>query len=199
LVLINRRWLLVIIGTYAAALLLRPVSPVFQFLGNPIILEFFFGAIVACAPPWRPGVSVMAFGFVALVCVGLMGVAPTGEALDAVYGREAFWQVLVCGVPAAMIVYGTLQAQVGESVWTYLGNASYSLYLTHLLPLSALFVLWRIHPVPADLIVLIGIAVALLFAWRVHERVEKPIMALSAQFGRRNSYKFVEKQRLELG
>jgi exopolysaccharide production protein ExoZ len=187
LVLINRHWLLVIIGAYAAALLLRPVSPVFQFLGNPIILEFFFGAIVACAPPWRPGVSVMAFGFVALVCVGLMGVAPTGRAVDAVYGREAFWQVLVYGVPAAMIVYGTLQAQVRESVWTELGNASYSLYLTHLLPLNALLLLWRIHPVPADLIVLIGIAVALLFAWRVHERVEKPIMALSAPFGRRNS------------
>jgi exopolysaccharide production protein ExoZ len=185
LVLVQRRWLVAIIGAYAVALALRPVGPVFQFLGNPIILEFFFGAIIACTPLWRPGVFVMPFGFVALVCVGLIGVAPTWGALDTVYGREAFWRVLVYGVPAAMIVYGTLQAKVGESVWTYLGNASYSLYLTHTLPLSVLFVLWRIHPMPADLIVLIGILAALLFAWRVHERVEKPIMTLSTQFGRR--------------
>ena len=127
----------------------------------------------------------MPFGFIALMWAGLMGVAPAWGALEIVYGHEAFWRVLVYGVPAAMIVYGTLQAKVGESVWTYLGNASYSLYLTQLLPLSALYVLWRIHPIPPDLIVLIGLAAALLFAWRVHERVEKPIMTLGAQFGRR--------------
>jgi exopolysaccharide production protein ExoZ len=185
LVLVNRRWLFVLIGIYAAAFLLRPVGPVFQFLGNAIILEFFFGAILACTPPWRPGVWAVPFGFIVLGCIGLIGVAPTSGAIDTLYGREAFWRVLVFGVPAAMIVYGTLQAKVRESVWTYLGNASYSLYLTQILPLSALFVIWRLHPIPADLIVLIGIATALLFAWRVHERVEKPIMTQSTQFGGR--------------
>jgi hypothetical protein len=31
-------------------------------------------------------------------------------------------------------------------------------------------------PMPADLIILTGISASLLFAWRIHERVEKPIM-----------------------
>jgi exopolysaccharide production protein ExoZ len=185
LVLIKRHWLFAIIGAYAVALLLRRVGPAFQFLGNPIILEFFLGAIVACTPAWRPGVWAMPFGFVALVCIGLIGIAPTSVVLDTLYGREAFWRVLVFGVPATMIVYGTLQVKARESAWTYLGNASYSLYLTHTLPLTALLVLWTIHPIPADLIVLTGMAAALLFAWRVHERVEKPIMALSTKFDRR--------------
>jgi exopolysaccharide production protein ExoZ len=31
-------------------------------------------------------------------------------------------------------------------------------------------------PIPSDLIIVIGISAAVLFAWRIHERVEKPIM-----------------------
>jgi exopolysaccharide production protein ExoZ len=175
LALVNRHWLFAIIAAYAAALLVRSVGPIFQFLGHPIILEFFFGILIACAPAWRPGFWAMPLGFVALALMGLIGTPPASGALDTLYGHEAFWRVLVYGLPATMIVYGTLQARVGESVFTYLGDASYSLYLTHTLPLTALLVLWRTHPVPADLIILIGIAAALLFAWRVHERFEKPI------------------------
>jgi exopolysaccharide production protein ExoZ len=177
LVLVSRHWLFVIIAAYAAALLFRSVNPIFQFLGHPITLEFFFGVIIACAPAWRPGFLAMPLGFVALALLGLIGTPPASGALDTLYGNEAFWRVLVYGLPATMIVYGTLQAQVGKSVLTYLGDASYSLYLTHTLPLTALLVLWRIHPVPANLIILIGIVAALLFAWRMHERFEKPIQA----------------------
>jgi exopolysaccharide production protein ExoZ len=144
LVLVQRRWLFAIIGAYAAALVLRPIGPLFQFLGHPIILEFFLGVVIAFMPMWRPGVWTIPCGAAALVCAGLTGVAPSGAALDALYGEEAFWRVLVFGIPAAMIVYGTLQLQARESVWTYLGNASYSLYLTHIFTLNVLLVLWRI-------------------------------------------------------
>jgi exopolysaccharide production protein ExoZ len=182
LVLVQRRWLVAVIGAYVAALVLRPIGPVFQFLGNPIILEFFFGAAVACMPAWRPGVWAIPCGVVMLACAGLMGLAPSGGTLDFLYGHEAFWRVLVYGVPAAIIVYGTLQVQARESVWTYLGSASYSMYLTHTFPLTALLALWVIYPIPADLIILIGIGTSLLFSWRVHERFEKPIMTLTTRY-----------------
>jgi exopolysaccharide production protein ExoZ len=182
LVLVHRYWLVVIIGAYAAAVMLRPFGPVFQFLGNPIILEFFLGAAVAYMPAWRPGVWAIPCGVAMLAYAGLMGLAPSGGTIDFLYGHEAFWRVLVYGVPAAIIVYGTLQVQVRESVWTYLGNASYSLYLTHTFPLTALLALWAIYPIPADLIILIGIGTSLLFGWRIHERFEKPITTLSTRF-----------------
>jgi exopolysaccharide production protein ExoZ len=182
LVLVQRRWLFAIIGAYAAALVLRPIGPLFQFLGHPIILEFFLGVVIAFMPMWRPGVWTIPCGAAALVCAGLTGVAPSGAALDALYGEEAFWRVLVFGIPAAMIVYGTLQLQARESLWTYLGNASYSLYLTHIFTLNVLLVLWRIYPIQPDLIILIGISVSVLFAWRIHERFEKPIMILSKTY-----------------
>ncbi len=45
LVLIERRWVFAIIGAYGIAFLLRPIGPIFQFLGNPIILEFLLKRI----------------------------------------------------------------------------------------------------------------------------------------------------------
>jgi exopolysaccharide production protein ExoZ len=182
LVLVRRSWIFAIIAAYAAALVLRPIGPVFQFLGNPIILEFFLGAVIACAPAWRLGAWALPCGAIMLACTGLIGIAPSGGTLDFLYGHEAFWRVLIYGIPASMIVYGTLQIRAQESVWTYLGNASYSLYLTHTFPLTALLALWTVNPIPADLIIVIGITAALLFAWRIHERVERPIMTLSARF-----------------
>src|SRR5262245_61986931 len=55
LVLVQRRLFFVIISVYAAALVLHPMGPVFQFLGNPIILEFCFGVLVAHPPACRSG------------------------------------------------------------------------------------------------------------------------------------------------
>ncbi len=52
-----------------------------------------------------------------------------------------------------MIVYGTLQVKARESVWTYLGDASYSLYLSHTLPLSLLLAVWMKVAIPPDLII----------------------------------------------
>jgi len=73
-------------------------------------------------------------------------------------------------------VHGCLQIKTRESVWTYLGDASYSLYLSHTLILLALLGLWQKLPMAPDLIILTGILASLLFAWRVHELFERPIM-----------------------
>ena len=177
LVLVDRRWAFAIICAYGAAFALRPIGPPFQFLGNPIILEFLLGVAISYIPGWRPGVWGIAIGATSLVGAGLIGVAPTGGTMDFLLGHEGFQRVLIFGIPAAMIVYGTMQIQARESVWTYLGDASYSLYLSHTFPVSLLLALWINFSIPADMIIFIGISTALLFAWRVHERIEKPIMA----------------------
>jgi exopolysaccharide production protein ExoZ len=177
IVLIERRWVLVIFAAYGIAFLLRPIGPIFQFLGNPIILEFLLGVAISFAPPWRPGIWGIPLGVILLGGAGLMGIAPTGGTMDFLLGYDGLQRVLIFGIPATLIVYGTLQVRARESVWTYLGDASYSLYLSHIYPLTILLALWMKFPIPSDLIILIGISAALLFAWRIHERVEKPIMA----------------------
>ena len=176
LVLVERRWALAVISAYGVAFSLRSIGPPFQFLGNPIILEFLLGVAIAYIPGWRAGIWAIAIGAISLVGAGLIGIAPTGGTIDFLLGHESLQRVFIFGIPAALIVYGAMQIQARESLWTYLGDASYSLYLSHPFLLSLLLALWIKFPIPADLIILIGISTALLFAWRVHELIEKPIM-----------------------
>jgi exopolysaccharide production protein ExoZ len=76
-----------------------------------------------------------------------------------------------------MIVYGIVQVQASQSVWTYLGDGSYTLYLTHTFAISPLMTLWLIVPAPSWLVIAVGVTASVVFAWRFYELVEKPIMA----------------------
>ncbi|WP_244661531.1 acyltransferase family protein [Mesorhizobium huakuii] len=182
LVLWNRRSIYVLIGLYGAAMLLRPLGPVFQFLGNPIILEFLMGVAIANAPMRWVGLLGIPLGAVALVMAGPLGIAPGGGTLDFLIGTDGFRRVLVYGLPAALIVYGTMQIKAKPGIWTEQGDASYSLYLTHTLIASAMLPLWMAYPIEPDLIILVTTAACVLFGWRIHIRFEKPLLAMFNRF-----------------
>jgi exopolysaccharide production protein ExoZ len=176
LILADRRWAAVLMALYALAFMLHPLGPLFQFLGNTIILEFLFGVAIAYAPMRREAVWGIPLGVAALVAAGLAGVAPFGDTTKYLMGVDALQRVIVYGIPAALIVYGTMQIQAKPSVWTYLGDASYSLYLTHPLVVSTLLTVWMTYSIPADLIVAFGMLASVIVAWRIHERIERPIL-----------------------
>jgi len=183
LVLVGRRWVVIILGAYGIALTLRPIAPPFQFLGDPIILEFLLGVAIAYAPNWRPAIWGLPLGAICLVAAGLTGIVPATKSMDVLL--DGFLRVLIFGVPSAIIVYGSLQIKARESIWTYLGEASYSLYLSHGLIMIGLLTLtaralgfWENLPMQPDFIIFIFVSASLLFAWRVHELFEKPILAL---------------------
>lgn len=182
LVLVNRWWALVLLAAYILSFALRPVGPIFQFLGNPIIIEFLFGVAIAHAPRLNAGIFMACLGFALLLLSGLLGFAPAGGPLEFLRGEDHLRRVIVCGVPAALIVYGAMQIKSAPSVWTYLGDASYSLYLVHTFMLTPLQVLWTKFPIPADAIIVIGLVASVVFAWRIHELIEKPILG---RLGRR--------------
>ena len=102
-----------------------------------------------------------------------------GGTLDSLVGPDNLYRVLILGMPAALIVYGTIQIKARESVWTYLGGASFALYLSHPIILGGLLTVWMRLPfrLPPDVIVAAGVAASILFAWRVHELLEKPLLA----------------------
>ena len=182
LVLVNRRFLYLLGGLFLGAMALRSQGPVFQFIGNPIILEFLLGVALLRLPAWRWGIALIPLGAVAIVGSGYAGLAPSGGTMEFLVGVEGFQRVLVYGLPAAAIVYGTMQIRAQPSVWTYLGDASYMLYLCHILPVSALLRLWQSYPIPADAIILIGMATSLLLTWRLYEAFERPILLFLWRF-----------------
>ncbi|WP_409192816.1 acyltransferase family protein [Bradyrhizobium sp. RDM4] len=177
LVLLNRWWALALGGVFVAAFCLRNFGPIFQFLGNPIIIEFLFGVALTRAPKLGAGAATIFLGAVLLLATGIMDLAPAGGTLDFLRGEDNLRRVLACGIPAAIIVYGTMQIQTSRSVWTYLGDASYALYLVHTFMVTPLQTLWMKFPIPADAIIAIGVTASVLFAWRIHELIEKPILS----------------------
>ncbi|MGB9140802.1 MAG: acyltransferase [Aestuariivirga sp.] len=183
LVIADRRWLLPILLIFGASLALRARGPVFQFLGNPLMFEFLLGIAVARAPAARQAIWLIPAGAIALVAAGFMGSAPTGSTLDNLMGEGGFQRVLVYGVPAALIVYGTMQIRGSESPWTRQGDASYSLYLTHPLLMPTLLALWKLVPLQADLVILITATASVIFGWRIHLAIEKPVIAWLSRQG----------------
>jgi exopolysaccharide production protein ExoZ len=179
LVLYDRRWLYALLGMYVIAFALRPSGlPVFQFIGNPIVLEFLFGVAIAYAPMWRGAVLGIPVGFAVLAVSGLLRIAPHGGVLDVFMRQENMQRLFVYGLPSAMIVYGFMQIRARESVWSYLGDMSYSLYLFHGYSIALLHQLWLIAPIQPDLISIIGVAASVLFAWCIYVLIEKPILRM---------------------
>jgi exopolysaccharide production protein ExoZ len=169
---------------FLAALALRS-NPVLQFLGNPIILEFLAGVGLAYAPKWRPAVWGIPIGAAILVLGAVLGWPPYGSIVGDLSGQDGWIRLADLGVPAALIVWGALQIEARESVFTYLGDASYALYLVHVpIVIGAVALMTRLAGAPADVTILAVIALSLVMGWRVHELFEKPVLAWLGQFGR---------------
>ncbi|WP_037499652.1 acyltransferase family protein [Sphingomonas jaspsi] len=174
LVLVDRRAAPVLTLAYVVALAgaLAVGTPLLAFVGNPIILEFLMGVLIARLPGARPAIgggAVMG-GIAAIVLF-------TTPQLSHPYGvfdvsqplRAVLW-----GVPAAVLVWGALQLEPlfkgrAASALAYGGDASYSIYLVHMLVIAPLAAF-----IPWTLLAVLAIGVGLL----VHRHLEKPLLSL---------------------
>jgi peptidoglycan/LPS O-acetylase OafA/YrhL len=102
-----------------------------RFWTDPIILEFVFGMMIALA--FRHGRFLAPTAGLVLVALGLAGLG-----VSIVLGPYYAHRVIVWGVPSALIVAGAALTPVNFrglhwKIMEVLGNASYSIYLVHLL------------------------------------------------------------------
>ena len=142
-VLLTRRPIVPLLA-YAAAMAAAFAigGPLFSFVGNPLILEFLFGVAIAHLPRRSPGLGL------SFAAIGLIALLPSNADIlwdvGAVFDVNASpWRVLCWGVPCALIFYGILQLEpyfqsAVSRIPAYVGDASYTLYLSHLLVLILL-------------------------------------------------------------
>ena len=129
----RRPWL--VIGAYVCCLLgyIAHRSALMSYIGSPMCLEFLFGLAIVRLPQSRP-VALVALLCGAALLLGLP--ASNFDVTPEKFVHVLPWRALFWGVPAAMVVYGALcfEARIGRqwSALVLLGDASYSLYLTHL-------------------------------------------------------------------
>ncbi|MGF6770944.1 peptidoglycan/LPS O-acetylase OafA/YrhL [Paraburkholderia sp. GAS199] len=146
----------------------------FMFYTNPIVLEFVAGCCVGTyyARGKRISLStalVILAGVIALLVLW----APTpGE------GNRPF----VSGLPALAIVLVALALETKirwSSVLSTLGDASYSIYLTHVLTLPFVMKLLQVadrqHALPGDAIYVVAVAGSALVGLACHRLLERPL------------------------
>lgn len=134
--------LLSLVATVAAGIG-APAASLRGFYGDSIVLEF--GAGVAIAILFLGRRSFPVWAALAMAAASL----PLGWALfEALSRSPGLPRALYAGLPAALAVGGLAFAEKGRRppfsrFWLHVGDASYSIYLTHPLTLAAVAALWR--------------------------------------------------------
>jgi peptidoglycan/LPS O-acetylase OafA/YrhL len=162
---------IVLAGLSIGAIFRQPSWPTAAFYLNPLVLEFFFGMLIAkactrgkyCPPKLAPWVLIA--GFVFLLLPPFETTAP---------------KFLISGVPASMIVWAAASLFQYDSLiprWIlYLGDASYSIYLIHpfVCPLPPA-VLHRLHSGNPWLSVAVSVLLGTGAGCLLHQFVELPM------------------------
>jgi len=147
------------------------MDPVFDFLGSPMIFEFLFGFAIAKLPTLkRCGLAILVLGVALLVSAPVYA---ENARLLAMNPQLAPLRVLFWGIPCALILYGTISLESwlrhpGWNVAVALGDASYSIYLFHLIPIAMLDLAWSM-----------SIPLATAFGVAVYMAIEKPLVRLA--------------------
>lgn len=179
LVLVNpRRLLPLALAAFAACWVLRvEFGGAFRFFGNPLILEFLFGAALTRVKLRSPVLAALAAG-TALVLLGAVearGIDGANNVLGLLAGETSLARVAVMGLPAALLVWAALNVPLGKGRLSYLGDTSYALYLVHPHVVAAALLVAPGMPVPLFTPV---VAIAAVVAGvAMHEQVEKPLLA----------------------
>jgi exopolysaccharide production protein ExoZ len=151
-------------------------------LANFLMLEFLAGMLLAKV--WREGLlgtALQGWGLMAVAVAALAG-------LQALHYDDYNWRPLFWGIPAAILVTGALTAETAGALprvepLKWLGDASYSIYLTHFLAFQALV---RLGPQPTNAALLMVELVTVSIAGGLLGRhlIEKPTLRLLRGVGR---------------
>ena len=167
----------VLIGMIALARLLPGQLPMLDFWGQPIVLEFVAGILLAMA--YRRGWRIGTGQALALIAGGLLlTVAQRYFELNP-YTTRAVFQ----GIPAALVVAGVVLWRAPETrgatmrALEFGGDASYALYLSHPFSIRAATIVWVLIGGPASpwLFIAFTTLCALAAAALVHVGIEKPM------------------------
>jgi peptidoglycan/LPS O-acetylase OafA/YrhL len=184
---------IIMLGLVLLGLFIRlPDDVILYFYSQSIMLDFVLGMILGVfrdqlsaamrrmsVLPWL----ALSLGLCLLVAFSYLPVAPSAYA-------PPTNTLLTFGVPAALIVMAAIgfeDAKTHGQPWRLLqgiGNASYSIYLTHFFVIGALSAFASradLSPTPRTLLALMAIPLTAMVGIAVYRLFESPVMAMLAR------------------
>ena len=153
-----------------------PLSGILAFYTDPIILEFAAGLLIAKA--WTSGVTVpvKAASFVMLL----------GFALLLAGSETTLPRIVAAGIPAFLIVAGAVFSESRYQLkpsrtLVLLGDASYSIYLSHVIVLPVVAKLWLASGLDGGglsgmVFVIVAMAASAFAGVVLYKLVERPLL-----------------------
>jgi peptidoglycan/LPS O-acetylase OafA/YrhL len=180
--LLPRRIGLAALGVFLVSwVIIAPFAPkdlwFIQFLGNPIVPEFLIG--IALSWLCLNGRAIKGSTAIMLIAAGIVLAVILYQANAYSY----VWRLVTGGGPALLIAAAAiLAAPVSRNAVTnalaFLGDASYSLYLTHPFAIKAVGILCNKLDLPLAFVFVLGVPAALAVGAAVHLVVERPLLRL---------------------
>ncbi|MGH8040387.1 MAG: acyltransferase family protein [Stenotrophomonas sp.] len=195
--LVSERRVLAFFAAWTVALLAMQLipgdSPVWLIVSSPMGWEFIFGALIGMY--WRRLPARLAAGF---AITGGIGFAAGAVLLQMQYvqgGDAALTRTIAFGLPSALLLTGLVRWERADrsfsrSVFLLVGDASYSIYLSHLFVLSIGARLWSAsgwnESVWQHCAFILGMMIACVVGGLIcHRWIEKPLLNTSKAATRR--------------
>ena len=180
-------WGLVII---MANLSIKVLNPYLSLIFSPLTIEFLSGCILAVMYYRKEESKFNTLTLLGVAVVTLILALVAYEYYRASTGQVApldWWRVLLYGLPAWIITYCLIYAErtgfVFHSYMTQIGDASYSIYLSHLFTINIVGRIWVNFSVDGlfdnVLVILITFTVVLLAGFWSYSLVEIKLLGLS--------------------
>lgn len=180
-----------LLAAFIAALIafMATGAPIVAFVGNPMVLEFLTGILIARIQP-RPALAVgLSFVGAAVIAYALaytwlchIGLGVVGDGLWIFRVPVASVRVVIFGSLAVILVVGVLklepwaQGKIQRGL-AYLGDASYSLYLVHPGVIAALAWAWPWFGAPGWLFTPVALVLPVPVSVASYRWIEKPLLA----------------------
>jgi exopolysaccharide production protein ExoZ len=157
---------LVLVGQFAA-----PAGSIMDFYTRPIVLEFLAGAVIG---------RLWLAGHAPHPDTGLMLIAFAILSFAAIYLLQSNFNTWLCAPLAICLVSGMLAVEKGGALpripaLSYIGDASYSIYLWHTLAISVVVKAGMMAGLPTAAIVWLGALLGTLLGIVCYEGVERPL------------------------
>jgi peptidoglycan/LPS O-acetylase OafA/YrhL len=170
------------------------LSPGMRLVFHSYTLEFIMGAMVALSMSRENKRFTARFAYLTLAVVILVGI-PLVHYLQIVdkvdLGRAVILGIMYGALLLSVVILEREGKLAVPKFWSFTGDASYTIYLSHVLVLSAIGRMWKMtNPLPHQaldniLATLVMFIAVLAYSWVGYRVVELPVLNLSHRLRKR--------------